>query len=760
MHELGAEFVALQADLRDKAEHEGSQAALLGNNRMGTKLGGLLDTAASTTNFRLFSIATDNQATARRLARAMQRKLPPLPEASGAHAEVDRMVELLKLERKLSTLLEYHPGLAQVVEQAMRSKLTAVMGHVISSSPRADATLDAIENMFAEVETARRANKPLEEIEQGVKSGTAKLQASGGIFGRAAAQIKKNPANLDNPDARTLGNWMAQGNPVHTTEAIRYGFANKSAEVPATEHQELLDKLLKVAEFDTSSVPANTPLLLRESAHREEISENTEAQVRATLIVDQPFLATDPRRLQQTESTPLLQEAAGSQIAVEIEQVPMLLALKYVVCGQEDLVDPAVLRTLDEAQLIQAFSSADPEGAERISSALRHPDNPEMMCLHRKLVAAELMNTFLEGGSALETAKEVLPYAGAGAFMEFIKNFVPDGPLKSLVTELFLGGADLGDNGMGCMSELRSQAKTVKGIDVGGIADLYEQTFGRSDVGMTTMLSHLVLLGAGAAKAESGSMLDNAAKALGFTAPTGELASITETQMQSFLVGSVVSVGMTTLYSAVGALSSNPAILALLGATAIMGTSISPAIGFGILHAELSLAVKKRLLDGTLGAPQSLDLNDHAAVTAFCSKEAMNQLMMQTGNGAGNIAFLMAPLAANAKLLGFAVPEKWIDLFLEPLMPGMENIARVFAMGYHSKSKREIIAQIKEKCIEEAAKGNRKPMDFDEFDEKTLNMFDRLAADWSLKVASPFVRLMGRGDYPHLVPVETSPSET
>lgn len=753
-HELGSEFVALEATLRREAQEEDGSGALIKRNPVRTGFANLMEKTSEATNFRLFPGKENASGKVRQLAARLMEKQGPSTNASAASAQYGELIEQLKLEMKLVTLFSYHPDLAEVIEHACRSKGVAALGHLAASSPSVAVTMDAIDDMFHQIVKARKPGESDQDITQALKAATARLEASGGIFGRVSTRIKENPSNNEEIDARTVGNWIAQGKPVETTEAVRYGFINKSPEVVTTEDQVLLENLLKVAGVDTGKAPVNTPLLLRECAMREHFSETTEAHLRARLIVDQPFAARDPRKA-DVEATPLLHGAATGHTMVDIEQVPMLLALKYVICGKEDHVHRDVLDILDDANIVAAFSTRNPEFAAEVSQALRNPDNAAAMCLHRKLVAAELMNTFLEGGSASETAKDVAPYAGAGMLMEGIKNMMPDGVLKSVVTESFLGGADLGDNGMGCMAELRSQAMTVKGIEVGGIADLYEKTFGRAGASMTTMLSHLVLLGAGAAQPDS--KLAAMAAAMGFEKPVGPLASITETQMQSFLTGSAVSIGMTTIYSAAGALSSNPAVLALLGAGAIMGTSISPAIGFGMLHADLALAVKMRLHDETLQAPADLDMQDHAAVTEFCSKEAMNQLMMQTGNGAGNIAFLLAPLASSAKLMGFVVPQELIDFALEPLMPGMENIVRVVAMDSHEASKRGAIKKIKEKCIDEAARGNTAPITPDEFDHRTLNALDKIAAEWSLKIASPFVKLLGRGDYPHLVPLAQRP---
>ncbi|EJL87863.1 hypothetical protein PMI16_02750 [Herbaspirillum sp. CF444] len=749
-HELGLEFVALEESLRRETEHGGESSALIRRNPITTKLGNLLEKTSDAMNYRLFPARSNpNLKVSQLSAKLLGKKTPSLNE-EGATFQYADLIDQYKLEMKLIMLFNYHPELAEVIENACKSKGAAVLDHLASSSPRAGVTIDAIDDMYAQVRTALEAGTSPQEITQALKEARLKLEATGGIFGRAAARIKENPSNNEQVDAKKIGNWIAQGKPIETTEAVRYGFMNKDANVVTTEDQALLEKLLQVAEFDTADVPPNTPLLLRECANRDQFSDQTEAPLRARLIVDQPFEAIDPRKT-TSETTPLLQASSIARTTVDIEQVPMLLALKYVICGREDLVHEDVLRILNDADISKAFSQKNPTLADGVSHALRNPDNAAAMCLHRKLAAAELMKTFLEGGSAWDTAKDIAPYAGAGMLMEGVKNLIPDGLLKSVVTESFLGGADLGDNGMGCMAELRSQAMTVKGIEVGGIADLYEKTFGIPGSNMTTMLSHLVLLGAGATDPHS--PFSSLAQSMGFKTPTGPLASITETQMKSFLTGSAVSIGMTTIYSAAGALSSNPGVLALVGAGAIMGTSISPAIGFGMLHSELSLAVKKRLYDGTLQAPESLNMEDQAAVTIFCRKEAMNQLMMQTGNGAGNIAFLLAPFASSAKLLGFAVPQELIDLALEPLMPGMENIVRVGAMDSHEASKRDTISKLKEKCIDEAAKGNAAPMTLDEFDSTTLSVLDKIAAEWSLKVAAPFVSLLGHADYPHLAPV-------
>ncbi|WP_238540978.1 hypothetical protein [Herbaspirillum sp. YR522] len=739
---LGEELMALHEQLRGQTDDDGQAGGLIRRNRLKTRLGNLMDKTSEMSNFRLFPTSTPHGEPGRLAALLLERQR----QAGGPQPHV---LAQLGLEQKLQVLFDYHPQLAGVVERAGRGKVAAAVQHMASSSPRVDLTLDAIDDMYAQVRAAREQGHTDAHITQMLSQATSRLQASGGIFGRASTRIRNNPGNNDEVDANMLGKWIAQGKPVATTETVRYGFINKAPGVVDTDDQVLLEKWLGVAGFDTSEVAGNTPLLVRECADREHLSQAVEEPLRKRLIVDEPFEVFNPAGARSDESTPLLHGAATT--TVEIEQVPMLLALKYVICGQDQRVHQDVLKILDDARIIEAFSSHDPALAEKISGALRGADQPAAMRLHRKLVAAELMNTFLEGGSALETAKDVAPYALGGMFMEAVKHLTPDGLPKSIVTELFLGGADLGDNGMGCMAELRSQAMTVKGIEVGGIADLYEKTFGQPGANMGVMLAHLALLGAGAANPES--KLAGVAKAMGFVKPTGPLAAITETQMQSFLTGSGVSVAMTTLYSGAGALSSNPAFLALLGAGAIMGTSISPAIGFGILHAELALAVKKRLVDRTLAPPQELALSDDAAVTRFCHKEAMNQLMMQTGNGAGNIAFLFAPLAASAKLLGFAVPKELVDLVLEPLMPGMENIVRVGAMDDHEASKRDAIKKIKEKCIEEAADGNATPMTLDDFDAMTLSGVDRVAAQWSLTIASPFVWMLGRSHYPDLVPV-------
>lgn len=756
-HELGLEFIALEDHLRLEAEQNDECPAFIKRNPITTKFGNLLERTSEAVNFRLFPVkANPNVKVSQLAATLLDKKTHSLNEQGRTFQYAD-LIDQHKLEMKLIMLFSYHPELAEVIENACKSKGAAVLGHLASSSPPAGVTINAIDEMCAQVLTARKTGTPNKEITQALKENSLKLEATGGIFGRASTKIKQAPSNNETVDAKTVGNWIAQGKPIETTEAVRYGFMNKDTDVVTTKDQALLEKLLKVAGFDTVKLPPNTPLLLRECPSRDTFSEETEAPLRARLIVDQSFDAIDPRKT-ASETTPLLHASFTGPTTVEIEQVPMLLPLKYVICGREDLVHKDILSILDEAKIAKAFSKKDPEFAENVSNALHNPDNTAAMCLHRKLVAAELMNTFLEGGSAWETAKDVAPYAGVGMLMEGVKNLIPDGLLKSAVTESFLSGADLGDNGMGCMAELRSQAMTVKGIEVGGIADLYEKTFGKSCPSMMTMLSHLVLLGAGAT--DPNSPLSSAAKTMGFEKPIGPLASITETQMKSFLTGSAVSIGMTTIYSAAGALSPNPAILALLGAGAIMGTSISPAIGFGMLHSELTLAVKKRLHDGTLQAPESLHMNDHAAVTDFCRQEAMNQLMMQTGNGAGNIAFLLAPLASSAKLLGFVVPQELVDFALEPLMPGMENIVRVGAMDNHEASKRSAIKKIKEKCIDEAAMGNTAPMTLDEFDNRTLSALDKIAAEWSLTIAAPFVRLLGRADYPHLVPVAEESSAT
>lgn len=754
---LGEELVALEAHLRSEAADEDESGPLIKRNPITARFANLLEKTSDATNFRLsLGKANPTGQVVDQLTEKLLGKDTHTLNEQGARFQYAELIDQHKLKMKLLLLLSYHPDLAEVLGNAGKTPGAAALGHLASSSPRADVTMHAIDDMCAQVLAARQAGQSSQDIAVALKKATSRLEASGGIVGRASTRLKENPGNNEEVDARKVGHWIAQGRTIETNQAVRYGFINKSPEVVTTEDQPLLDSLMKVADFDTTKVLANTPLLLRECADREQLSEVTEARLRRELIVNQPFEATDPRRAGEArtndaETDPLLSTAPSGQTTVNLEQVPMLLALKYVICGQEHLVDQKVLSVLDDARTVEAFSSHDPEFAAQVSHALRNPDNAASMCLHRKLVAAELMNTFLEGGSALETAQDVAPYAGAGMLMEAIKHVIPGGALKSVITEAFLGGADLGDNGMGCMAELRSQAKTVKGIDVGGIADLYEKTFGHKGSNMMTMLAHLALLGAGASDPDS--KLAPVAKAMGFKKPTGDLASITETQMQSFLTGSAVSIGMTSIYSAAGALASNPAVLALLGAGAIMGTSISPAIGFGMLHAELALAVKVRLQDKTLQAPQHLDMDDHAAVTAFCSKEAMNQLMMQTGNGAGNIAFLLAPLASSAKLLGFAVPQELIDALLEPFMPGMENIARVVAMDSHEGSKRDAIRKIKETCINQAAMGNTAPITLDEFDARTLSALDKIAAEWSLAIASPFVKLLGRSDYPHLVPL-------
>ncbi|MES2741807.1 MAG: hypothetical protein V4754_12770 [Pseudomonadota bacterium] len=703
----------------------------------------------------------DLEARAESIAQSLAAKLP------GANPR--------ELQSKLERLFAYTPKLADVLDNSVMSKPQAALWAPLVASAPVHTTLDAIHELNAQLGKHLLANKSGPEISKLLDQGTHNLQQTGSVFGRAMASLRTNPSNNDQASASGVTKHLAAGRKLATTESVAYGFANKSPEVPPTHDQKMLDELLGILNVDTSACQPDTELLFRQRGDAAQFDSEVKEPVRELLLVDQKVKFVDPKKQGATapakagsseESTPLLgapasrssaQEAgaAGAAAAVPapdaplkpgekmvtVKQGPLLLTLEHIVCGRDHLVNPKILDVIDASKVASMHSASDPEFAAKVEAQFHNSADMPAQLLKRKLVAFQLMRSmFLEGTSASETAKDVAPFTLAGLGMEGLKHFIPDGIYKTATIGMFFLGADLGDNAMGCLPELKSQLETL-GIHIDSLADLYEPTFGkpRPDSLLTEM-------------ADYASLVKPSGKAAG---PAGEIVKQT---LQSVALGAVAGNVMTYGYAAsAGLLAANPAVTALAGMLAITGTSLGPAIGFATAHADLTLGYKKQLHDKQVLPPAGLDMNNPKEVDAFCSRQAKKQLMIQSGNGAGAMAFMIAPLASSLNLGGFFVSPEAVQAAIEPFMPGMENIARVGAMKSHEQHVTEVLESMERQAVAAAASGNTTSITSEQLESDFHTPLNEMAATLCLIVGGIFLPVVDRSSNHRLQVVGDEP---
>ncbi len=627
-------------------------------------------------------------------------------------------VDEFAVETKLRMLFNHSPTLVPILERATMDKvLAALSSPLMVSSPPVKTALNAIDSMHQELSTLLRARAGGETIRQTLEQKVKDLQATGNLFGRASAMIRQNPSNNDELLDHTVAEWLAKGKELQFNQPVICGVVNSDAKKPDLKQQNILDNLVNALGVDASGCEPNTPVVVRMLGNSDHFNQNVVDPYKERLIVNDKVDVITPGDCVEKNRT------------IDLKQAPLIQTLENIICGRHELVHPDLFNIIDKADIFDVSCSKNPKFAQALKLQFHNPDDNNAKNLKRTMVARLLLPALcLEGTSVSETAKNLAGPTLVGLAVDVGKNYIPDhlGALKTILIQTFFLGVDAADNLAGAWPEVQSLLETM------GIEKVnYETVFGEPAPE------------GGAAKAREFVKL-----ALGLRSAEGEAGPAVATGLRSAVIGTVIGNALTLGYSlGIGALDLNPALRTLIGIPAIVGTSLGIAINFAVNHADLSLAYKKQIHDGTLGVPDTLRKDDPAELNDYCSNLAKRQLMLLSGTGPAAKAFTFAPLAALANLLGYVIPTKVVEAAITPLMPGMENLVRLVAMNKHSGAVEQSLKKLDERVIAAAAEGKAATLNGEEFDNLMYGRVDNVTADITLMVGGLLVGLLGRNGF-------------
>ena len=618
------------------------------------------------------------------------------------------------LQAKLRPLLNYCPALATVFENAVMGKALAALWSPVLASPPADTTLGAIDFLHRELQGAIQADASNEDIGSLLNGHMKALQAKGTLVGRLSEKIKQNPSNNALPLDSTLAKWLAKGERLQFSEPVLYGVANPNEQGPALKTQALMDALLQAVDVNGSACAENTPVVVKMRGNDEAFQTTLVKAFRARLLVNAKVRVRKPN------------DAADHVREVDIKQAPLIPTLEHILCGRYHLVHPDVLAILDGADIFEVSCSHNARFAHTLQHRLRNPESDVARSLKRTMAARLLIPALcLEGTSLAETARNLAGPTLIGVAMDVGKNYIPEryALLKTLVMQVFFLGVDAADNLAGAWPEVQSLLETM------GVEHVnYQSVFNEPEPEGK------------AAKAKEFLKL-----AFGLRSATGEAGPAVATGLRSAVIGTLFGNALSLGYTmAIGALDLNPGLRALIGMPAIVGTSLGIAINFAVNHADLTLAFKKQIHDGTLMVPESVAREVPSELNAYCSDLAKRQLMLLSGTGPAAQAFTFAPFASLLNLLGYLVPMKAVEAVVTPLMPGMENLVRLVAMSQHSNGVEKALEKMDEKAIHAAAQGKMPTFDQAEFDLAMYGRTGSVTADLTLMAGGLLVGLLGR----------------
>jgi hypothetical protein len=624
------------------------------------------------------------------------------------------------LEVKLLGLLKYSPSLATVLENSVMGPVAALAWSPLLSHPSAKAALVTVDELHQQLNQLLANKVSVQVIQESLQKHVMGLQAKGSLLGRLSNRIQQNPNKNKSPLLSTIAKWLAKGQTLEFTEPIVFGLVEPSQKGGAHKKQAVLNALLKASGVDTSSCLPDTPLVVKIRGNAESFEENVLSAFRQRLLVSQKVSVVSPG------------QSAEQAREVDLKQAPIVPTLEYILSGRYDLVHPDLLNILDQADIFEVSSSKNPAFAEDLQTQLRNPMNPNMQSLKRSMVARLLLPALcLEGTSVLETARNLALPTLIGIGLDVGKNYIPEkyAILKTVVMQAFFLGVDAADNMAGAWPEVQSLLETmgIKNVD-------YQSIFNEPSPESNAL------------KAKEFLKL-----AFGLRGAEGEAGPAVATALRSVVIGTVVgnalSLGYTT---AIGALNLSPGLRAPIGMLAIVGTSLGIALNFAANHADLSLAFKQQIHDGTLRLPESVAPDDPVALNKHCSDLAKRQLILLSGTGPAAVAFTFAPFASLSNLLGYAVPMNVVEAAITPLMPGMENLVRLGAMSKHSKDVEGVLAKFDEELIEKSSKGQSAVVDISAFEDAMYGRLAHFSSDVTLAVGGLLMGLLGRRGYHQL----------
>ncbi|MEJ2044536.1 MAG: hypothetical protein P8X74_05135 [Reinekea sp.] len=624
------------------------------------------------------------------------------------------------IETKLRMLLNYSPILDKALSNAAMNSFQAAFTSPSVSSIKTENALQAIDTLHEKLTDLLAAGTNTEQIKQELNQGVRDLIASGNVFGKISDRIKQNPANnvdLTDISEHTIAQWLASGKDIDFTQPVIMGTINRNENEHPVNSQPLLDNLVKALGVDTRSVPENTPVVIKMVGDKEQFEENIVEPFREKLIIN--------TRVNVKKAG----EADDKIRNIDLKQAPLVQTLENIISGDYNKVHPELLDLIDSANILEISSSDHPALAKEIQQKFNDSDNDVAQSLKRTMAARLLIPALcLEGTSISETAQNLAGPTLIGLGMDVGKNFIPDslGALKTALVQSFFLGVDAADNLAGAWPEVQSLLETM-GIKDVNFKSVFDEPEPATNADKTKEFLKL---------------------AIGLRSAEGEAGPAVATGLRSAVIGTIIGNVLSAGYSVgVGALDLNPALRAAVAVPAIVGTSLGIAINFAVNHADLSLAYKKQIDDGTLELPDNIDKNNANDLNQYCSDIAKRQLMLLSGTGPAAKAFTFAPLAGLSQLLGYVIPKSVVEAAITPLMPGMENIVRLIAMSSHNNSVENAMSAIDEKALSAGAQGQSATVSKSDLDSLLFNKTDHITADITLMVGGMLTGLLGRKGY-------------